>query len=392
MKNTFCAILALSILNSCMKPNEKGTFGYDLHFLNTNKKTIVLKNNNDKCQLAVIPDYQGRVMTSTSNGLNGKSYGWINYDLIASQKFEEQINVFGGEDRFWLGPEGGQYSIFFKKGDEFTMENWSTPKSIDTEPFLLVENTETSAVFHKDMQLINYQEYEFNVNVRRKVSLLDDTQIKENLKIDFDDEMLFVGFQSENTMTNTGPSAWTKANGLLSIWILGMYTPSENTTVIIPYKDSLILNTDYFGEIDSDRLQINEKTILFKGDGKYRCKIGVPFQNALPIFGSYDSENNVLTLVEYSTTEVTSYVNSLWKYQDNPYEGDVINSYNDGPLETGEQMGPFYELESSSAAKELEKDASITHIHKTYHFEGAYESLNSIAKQTLNIDLDEIKF
>jgi hypothetical protein len=25
------------------------------------------------------------------------------------------INVFGGEDRFWLGPEGGQFSIFFAK-------------------------------------------------------------------------------------------------------------------------------------------------------------------------------------------------------------------------------------------------------------------------------------
>jgi hypothetical protein len=375
-----------------MKPSEKGTFGYDLHFLNRNKKTIVLKNNNDKCQLAVIPDYQGRVMTSTSNGLNGKSYGWINYDLISSKKFEEHINVFGGEDRFWLGPEGGQYSIFLKKGDEFTMENWSTPKSIDTEPFSLVENTDTFAIFNRDIQLTNYQEHEFNINVRRKVSLLDEEQIKKNLKLHFDDEMLFVGFQSENTMTNIGHSAWTKDNGLLSIWILGMFTPSENTTVIIPYKDSLELNTDYFGEIDSDRLKINEKTILFKGDGKYRCKIGVPFKNALPIFGSYDAKNNVLTLVEFSTTEVTSYVNSLWTYQDDPYAGDVINSYNDGPLETGEQLGPFYELESSSAAKELKQDDSIKHIHKTYHFEGEYESLNSIAKQTLNIDLNEIKF
>ena len=29
---------------------------------------------------------------------------------------KEHVNVFGGEDRFWLGPEGGQYSIFFVKG------------------------------------------------------------------------------------------------------------------------------------------------------------------------------------------------------------------------------------------------------------------------------------
>ena len=32
------------------------------------------------------------------------------------------MNGFGGEDRFWLGPEGGQFSIFFKKDDPFDLE------------------------------------------------------------------------------------------------------------------------------------------------------------------------------------------------------------------------------------------------------------------------------
>ena len=390
MKNTLYLVMISFLINACIKPNERGTFGYDLHFLNWNTNTVVLKTNDDKCQLVVVPDYQGRVMTSTSNGLDGKSYGWINYNLISSDKIEKQINVYGGEDRFWLGPEGGQYSIFFKKGDAFDIKNWSTPKSIDTEPFSLVESTDTYAVFNKEIQLTNYQEFEFNINVERKISILDEEQIKKNLKIDFDNSMLFVGFQSENTMTNNGRLAWTKDGGLLSIWILGMFTPSENTTVIIPYKDTLALNTNYFGEIDSDRLEITEKTILFKGDGKYRCKIGVPLPNALSIFGSYDADKRVLTIVEYSTTEETSYVNSLWEYQDDPYGGDVINSYNDGPLKDGKQLGPFYELESSSAAKELKQGESIQHTHKTYHFEGTFESLNRIAKKTLNIDLNAI--
>tara|TARA_B100000809_G_scaffold160827_1_gene158232 strand:- start:265 stop:1452 length:1188 start_codon:yes stop_codon:yes gene_type:complete len=392
MKNLLYLILTLLLLNSCVKPNEKGTFGYDLLFLNKNKKTIVLKNSNDKCQLVIIPDYQGRVMTSTSNGLNGKSYGWINYDLISSNKFEEHINVFGGEDRFWLGPEGGQYSIFFKKESDFTMDNWYTPKPIDIEPFSLIENNETSAVFNKEIQLINYQGYEFDIKIRREISLLDEEKIKKSLNIEFDDKISYVGFQSENEMKNVGNSNWSKNNGLLSIWILGMFIPSENTTVIIPYKDSLELNTSYFGKIDSDRLKITKKYILFKGDGKYRCKIGVPSKNALPFFGSYDAKNNVLTIVEYSTSKETSYVNSLFKYQSNPYAGDVINSYNDGPLKNGKQLGPFYELESSSVAKELKQNEFIKHIHKTYHFEGEIEDLNVIAKKLLNIDLNEIKF
>jgi len=392
MKNLLYIISTVLVLNSCVKPNVKGTFGYDLLFLNKNKETIVLKNSNDKCQLVIVPDYQGRVMTSTSNGLNGKSYGWINYDLISSNKFEEHINAFGGEDRFWLGPEGGQYSIFFKKDSDFTMDNWFTPKSLDIEPFSLIENSGTHAVFNKGIQLTNYQGYEFDINIRREISLLDEQKIKKNLNIEFDGKISYVGFQSENVMTNLSQSTWSKDNGLLSIWILGMFIPSKNTTVIIPYKDSLELNTRYFGKIDSDRLKITPNVILFKGDGKYRCKIGVPPKNALSVFGSYDADNNVLTIVKYNKTQETSYVNSLWEYQNNPYQGDVINSYNDGPIKNGEQLGPFYELESSSAAKELKRNGSINHVHQTYHFEGDYKNLNRIAKMVLTTDLDEISF
>ena len=392
MRKLFYLLIILLPLQACVKQYEKGSFGYDLNFLSQHKKTIVLKNSNDKCQLAIVPDYQGRAMTSTANGLNGKSYGWINYDLIASGQFEEHINVFGGEDRFWLGPEGGQYSIFFKKGSDFKMDNWYTPKSIDTEPFSLIDHSSTSAVFNKEIQVTNYQGYEFEILVTRELSLLNRDEIKKNLNIEFNDEISSVGFQSENVMMNIGRTDWSKDNGLLSIWILGMFIPSENTTVIIPYQDSLALNTEYFGKIESDRLKTTENIILFKGDGKYRCKIGVPPKNALPVFGSYDSDNNVLTIVEYSLTEETDYVNSLWKHQDHPYKGDVINSYNDGPLDDGGQLGPFYELETSSAAKELKKNEFIEHIHKTYHFEGEFEDLNTISKKVLDFDLNDIGF
>ena len=45
------------------------------------------------------------------------------------------------------------------------------------------------------------------------------------------------------------------------------------------------------------------------------------------------------------------YVNSKWEIQQQPYAGDVANSYNDGPPAPGAKpLGPFYELESSSPA------------------------------------------
>ena len=389
-KNYFIILLSIIIFNSCTNSSQKGTFGHDLEFLKKYKNTIVLKNNNGQCQVAIVPDFQGRVMTSSSRGLEGKSYGWVNYDLISSGNFTDHINVFGGEDRFWLGPEGGQYSIFFEKGDEFTMENWNTPKPIDTEPFRMIINTDSNAVFTKKMTLINYSGFEFNIEVKRKLSILNKITVEKNLNIDLNDQISYLGFQSENIMKNIGESDWTKGDGLLSIWILGMFIPSKSTIVIIPYIDSLALNTSYFGEIGSDRLSVVGNVVLFKGDGQYRCKIGVPPKNVTPFFGSYDAENEILTIVEYTYQGDTSYVNSLWKHQENPYGGDVINSYNDGPSESGGILGPFYELESSSSAKELRKKESIMHTHKTYHFEGAIKDLNPIAKKVLGVDLKKV--
>ena len=108
---------AIAIDSTVLKePNfEKGTFGYDKAFLKKNyKKSIVLESNDHKSMLILSPELQGRVMTSTLDGEHGTSFGWLNYELIASKEVKEHINPTGGEDRFWLGPEGGQYSIYFK--------------------------------------------------------------------------------------------------------------------------------------------------------------------------------------------------------------------------------------------------------------------------------------
>ncbi len=383
--------LLLLICQSCTEPKKQINFGYDLDFLSQNTKTIVLKNNNEQCQIAIVPAFQGRVMTSTSKGRQGKSYGWINYDLISSNTIQEHINAYGGEDRFWLGPEGGQYAIFFENGTPFTLDHWNTPKVIDTEPFNLMEQGPTHAIFDQDITLKNYQNFEFQINVNRKISLLQKEEIEQNLAIDLNETLAFVGYQSDNVMTNMSSIDWNRNSGLLSIWILGMFTPSDQTAVIIPFKDSLALNTSYFGAIEADRLKVKENTILFKGDGKYRSKIGIPPQNALPTLGSYDLNQNILTVIQYTLDENASYVNSLWETQEDPYGGDVVNSYNDGPLDNGGQLGPFYELETSSPARALKAYESIKHIHRTYHFEGSPEALNTIAKKVFGTDLNTLE-
>ena len=136
---------------------------------------------------------------------------------------------------------------------------------------------------------------------------------------------------------------------------------------------------------------MTDKHLFFKGDGGKRGKIGTPPEMTIPMAGAYDAENGTLTIVKFNfNVENGTYVNSMWEYQAEPFKGDVINSYNDGPLEDGSIMGPFYEIETSSPAANLQPGKSLVHTHTTMHFKGDFEQLNEIAKQTLGLDLKEI--
>jgi hypothetical protein len=68
-----------------------------------------------------------------------------------------------------------------------------------------------------------------------------------------------------------------------------------------------------------------------------------------------------------------------------------MNAYNDGPLEDGKQMGPFYELESVSPALFLSPSQAATHYHTVYHFTGSEEELNSVSEKDLGLSIQVIK-
>ncbi len=405
MKKIAILILALFVLsctNSKQKQSqadkmenfEKGTYGYDLSFLSKHGKPVELVNGNSR--ILISAEYQGRVMTSTAGGLDGKSYGWLNYELLESGRVLTQFNPVGGEERFWLGPEGGQYSLFFKPGDTFDFENWATPAPIDTEPFEIDRVSETEAEFSRSMKIPNYSKFTFEFDVDRKISMLKPEEIKEKLGIRFGEGVKNVGYTTINQLTNTGNEAWTKENGLLSIWLLGMFNPSPSVTIFIPFntkaQTDYIVKDDYFGKIPDDRLVIKDGMIYFKGDGKQRGKLGIPPQRSMSVLGSYDAENKILTVVKTKIPEgETDYVNSAWEIQESPYKGDALNSYNDGPLEEGGQLGPFYELETSSPAIALKPGEKAVYSQSTIHFEGTEEELNAICQQIFDVSLNEVK-
>jgi hypothetical protein len=393
------AALGFLVARSEAMNGQEGShsFGDDVAFLKEHTDAFVLAKGESRA--AVVPAYQGRVMTSTWGGDGGLSLGWVNRKLIASGTFERHINVFGGEDRFWLGPEGGQFAVFFAPGTEFTLDDWFTPAPIDTEPYKLVSKHEDRALFRHDFALTNKSGTPFQVGVEREVCLLDRAVATDTVGMPIANGVSVVAYETRNCVTNTGDSAWKKETGLLSIWILGMYNPSDRTTVVIPIRagaDAELgykVNDTYFGKIPAERLVVKDDILFFKGDGKQRGKLGVTPQRSKGVVGSYDAANRVLTVVWFNQPkEHVGYVNNMWELQKEPYSGDAIMSYNDGPLGPGlPPLGPFYELETSSPALALYPNESYTHVHRTIHLQGTEADLNGIAKKVFGVGLDTIK-
>lgn len=392
----FALMAATASIAQCV---SAATFGDDTAFLKGHTEVVVLRNLQGASSVAVVPAWQGRVMTSGSDGDTGFSYGWINRELIGSGKILPHMNAFGGEDRFWMGPEGGQFSIFFQKANKFEFANWFTPAIFDTLPFYVVSQTDDSVLLGARFTLTNYSGTRFEVVVKRNVRILDSTATWKELGVSPVGDVRLVTYETSNSITNIGKVAWKKETGLLSVWILGMYNPSPSTTIVVPIRSGpesdlgVRVTSDYFGSVPKERLTVTEKAVFFAADGKFRSKIGISPKRSMAILGSYDGDNKVLTLVRFNQPSgVTDYVNSLWKLQDNPYDGDAANAYNDGPATPGAKpMGPFCELESSSPAAALAPGETLTHVRRTVHLSGPRPSLDILARATLGVSLDEIE-
>lgn len=376
-----------------MEKHEEGSFGYDLKFLQDRDSLILLKNEGGNAQVIVSAKYQGKVFTSTADGEKGKSFGWINYKAFDGP-LDPHMNGYGGEDRLWLGPEGGKYSVFFKQGAKMVFENWHTPAAIDSEGWNLISSDEKQVSMSKDVVLQNYVGTVLDLRLDRRVEIFENSEIERTLGIKTEEGVKAVGFQTFNTLTNTGKQAWDENTGAPCMWNLDMFSPSPSTIIVIPYESKgsgKVATTDYFGQIPPDRVVTQQGTLFFKADGKSRGKLGLPPERAKPIAGSYDAENSVLTITMFDIDKKGVYLNQEWSPDRNPLIGDAVNAYNDGPLPEGGQMGPFYELESVSPAAFLKPGEKLDHRHAVFHFTGDKISLDRISQKTLGVSLDQIE-
>jgi hypothetical protein len=392
-------------------------YGETVEFLKKHTKVVELTDGD--ARVAICPEWQGRVMTSTCGGTAGQSFGFVNDDFINAGNPNKHFNNYGGEERLWLSPEGGQFSLWFapgKLGKEQNLDNWFTPPAFNEGDW----STKQAALkvidagnypikldyMSANMKFQNTSGTQFHLDVGRTVKLLNEVELAEFLGNSIAEKVCspsakHVAYETDNKLTNRG-DAMTREKGLVSIWMLGMMNAGPETVVIVPYKPGSeaelgpVVKSDYFGAVPEERLKTLPEAVLMRADGNYRAKIGVSQRRVRNLVGSIDFQNHVLTLVHFSMPADPTkqpYMSNQWGGPlAEPYHGDVMNSYNDGPPAPGKKgMGPFYEIESLSPARELKSGDSLSHHHRTIHIQADMPVLAALAEEVLGVDLDKVK-
>ena len=378
--------------------SEKGTFGYDLHYLSKKDSALaVLSDDAGQSQIIVSPGYQAKVFTATAEGMQGKSLGYVGYRALEAESLDEHMNGYGGENRLWIGPEGGKYSVFFPPGAEQVYAHWHTPPAIDTEPWDVVSANRRSISLKKEMEVRNYAGVQLKLRIERTVSLLQTPEISSGLGLDLSREVKTVAYATENRIVNLNDFAWTESTGAVCIWILDMFHTAPRAVTLIPFRQGSeselgkTVTSDYFGEIPPDRLKIRGNIIFLKTDGNYRSKLGLNGRRTLAMAANYDPDAGRLTVTAYDADPSAVYLSQEWNPAKDPLTGDAMNAYNDGPLDDGSIMGPFLELESASPAAFLQPMQSTVHRHTVYHFLGDEKTLSPVTEKLFGLTTQEIK-
>ncbi|MCH2581603.1 MAG: hypothetical protein MK133_10455, partial [Planctomycetes bacterium] len=130
-------------------------------------------------------------------------------------------------------------------------------------------------------------------------------------------------------------------------------------------------------------------------DARKGGKVGRSLERTPGLSGAFDLGRNLLTVVRFSVPQTMErYGNSTWNVtKEDPYSGDVFQSYNNGDGENpgGVAADAFFELESASPVRPLRKGESISHRHATYHFQGSREELDKLASKILGVSLDKVQ-
>lgn len=384
-------LLLLILLISCARLSDRD-YSELLQEIGEHTELYELVTTNGKGRICVAPAWQGKVLTSTTSGLQGDALGWL--DLTKLGTADPYGSKIGGEDRLWIGPLGSQFSFYYQQLKPLNEANWQVPPTLDTLRYTVRSKTKSHITMTAQLALTNHIGTAFVFDIRRTIEMLDSAGISSRLGLELPHQLATVAFESRNVLTNIGAKRWNKSLGLPAIWSAGMFEGNDQTWAIIPLSHDQEADKlyKYFGELDQDRVRVVKDKLFFKVDGRYRSKIGVPWDLSTGLFGCVDLIQTRITIVQHSVTTDGLYFNSHVSVQDDPYQGEAISVFNNGPMDlTIEREHSFFELESTSTMKELEPGESLEHLHTVYHFDGSEEQISAISESLLGVRWSLVK-
>ena len=376
-------------------------------------------------RVAICPDWNGRVMTSSSDGLDGTSYGLIHVTEIDANP--PHSSGFGGEDQFSLSPEGGPFSL-----DDVTSKpkcpavRRHTPCGFQEGPFTVDMAPPAPQIrMRRSLQMSNSAGTTFDFDVVRTIHLLNSKDVGdvfgEPVAVALEQaDVSFVGFETINTLHNRG-TPLNRKSGLVSIRIRSMFNSGQEMVAIVPFwtgedaERGPTIRADFFGTSPHKRLRVLPQAALLRADGKYRCQVGVSRKRVLPFLGAIDFRTGLMTLTTFTLPS------EPWEYdylgnefcettgntgldfvsirgsrtsrqtEDSPYSGEVVRAYNHGPSAPGNvPTARFYEFNVFSPAATLARGESLMHHQYTAHINADNQTLAYLAQTILGVDYEQV--
>ena len=312
------------------------------------KTTVIELYDQFGGRVAVSPEWNGRVLTSTCDGLDGDSFGCVNVQAIDIDRFED----FGGEDLWTISPLVHSFGI----------ENIKEHKAVLQRTLQMNDANGAHVEFHLSRSI--------SLLSRQKIGDLFGDAVADALELE---DVSAVGFRSENTVRSQ-----EKAH--IASRQRGMFNASPHTFVIVSTppddfaSEPFPAEIDYLGGSPHGRIRHLPQTLLIRADGHGQCQTTIPFSVAPPIFGAVELRFGTLT---------------LWAFDlpDNSEE-DVVRIYNSGRPHTNElDWSEYYEMNCFSAAQRLRPEDSLTYRQYTIHINADNDTLDHLIRQIFDVSL-----
>jgi len=305
-------------------------------------------------RVAITPEWNGRVLTSTCDGLKGNSFGCVNVRAIEADRFE----YFGGEDQWTISPRIHSFAV------ESIKEN--------------------KAVLQRTLQLTDARGKPAELNMERSISLLNRRRIGDwfgNAVADAleREDVSVVGFRTTNTVRSNESSHIASRQR-------GMFNGSPHAFVIVstPQKsftsepESFPVDIDYLGGAPHGRIRHMPNALLLRADGVGRCQVTMPYSLSPSILGAVELRFGTLT---------------LWTFDlPGDSEEDRVRIYNSGfTHDYGLDWAAQYEVNCFSAARPLQPEEPLIYCQHTLHLAADDNTLDDIVQEIFDVSLAEIK-